>query len=118
MALTADVVQYYQRRESFVRSLVDLVLILVVGLLALPVTAGESELRDAIAGDYDYLGPLFEHFHRHPELSYVEHETAARLAAELREAGLTVTEGVGGTGVVGVLENGPGPVSCARRGSP
>ncbi len=73
-----------------------------------------ADLRSAIEADYAYLGPLFEHFHRNPELSYVEHRTAARLAAELRAAGAEVTEGVGGTGVVGVVENGPGPVVLLR----
>ncbi len=76
------------------------------------VTAGE--LGDAIAADYPYLGPLFEYFHQHPELSYVEHKTAARLAAELRAAGVEVTEGVGDTGIVGVISNGDGPVVLVR----
>ena len=44
--------------------------------------ADESLLRDAIGADYDYLAGLFEHFHRHPELSYREEETARRLARE------------------------------------
>ncbi len=105
-----------QRRETLVKFLAFLpcILVLVAGPCGAGAADGAGDLRDAIAADYDHLGPLFEHFHRHPELSYVEHETAARLAAELREAGLAVTEGVGGTGVVGVLENGPGPVVLVR----
>lgn len=82
--------------------------------IAIPCVARADALHDAVVADYDHLGPLFEHFHRHPELSYVEHATAARLAAELRDAGLEVTEGVGGTGVVGVLRNGTGPVVLVR----
>jgi amidohydrolase len=46
---------------------------------------------------------LRRHFHMHPELSFEEHETAVAIAAQLREAGLEVQEGVGGTGVVGLL---------------
>ena len=76
--------------------------------------AGAGELADVIDADYAYLGPLFEYFHQHPELSYVEHQIAPRLALELRAAGVEVTEGVGGTGVVGVIDNGPGPVVLIR----
>jgi hippurate hydrolase len=81
--------------------------------IVLPVQA--SELSDAVQSDYDdYLWPLFDHFHRNPELSTVEHETARRMAMELSLAGFEVTEGVGGTGVVAMLENGEGPLVMMR----
>jgi hippurate hydrolase len=65
--------------------------------------------------DYDaYLADLWDHFHRNPELSLVEFETAKRMAAELRAAGFTVTEGVGGTGLVAMLKNGSGPLVMMR----
>lgn len=74
-----------------------------------------AEYTQAIARDYDtHLAPLFDHFHRNPELSMLESKTAARLAAELRAAGFTVTEGVGGTGVVAILKNGAGPLVLMR----
>ncbi|VTR78463.1 amidohydrolase [Cellulomonas hominis] len=57
---------------------------------------------------------LYRDLHAHPELSGREHRTAAALAGELRASGLEVTEGVGGTGVVGVLRNGDGPVVMLR----
>ncbi|MEX2092794.1 MAG: amidohydrolase [Pirellulales bacterium] len=57
---------------------------------------------------------LYHHLHQTPELSLQERETAARFAAELKSAGLTVTTGVGGHGVVGVLENGPGKTLMLR----
>ena len=60
------------------------------------------------------LDALYRWFHQHPELSGCEVQTAARLAAELGAAGLEVTAGVGGTGVVGLLRNGDGPVVLAR----
>ncbi|MEL6679299.1 MAG: amidohydrolase [Pseudomonadota bacterium] len=41
--------------------------------------------------------------HRHPELGFEEHRTAGLVAAALRDLGLDVVEGVGGTGVVGTL---------------
>ncbi|GAA1365859.1 amidohydrolase [Catellatospora chokoriensis] len=59
-------------------------------------------------------GELYRDLHAHPELSGAEHRTAAALAARLRDAGFAVTEGVGGTGVVGVLRNGPGPTVLLR----
>lgn len=75
----------------------------------------EDGLRQAVAADYEaYLEPLFVHFHQHPELSYRETATAARIAAELRGLGVEVTEGVGGTGVVGMLRNGDGPTVMVR----
>ena len=58
---------------------------------------------------YDYL-------HTIPELGFQEHQTAAFLAGELRKAGFTVTENVGGTtGVVGVFDSGAeGPTVALR----
>ena len=52
--------------------------------------------------------------HRNPELSGHETQTAAKLAARVRSLGYDVTEHVGGTGVVAVLKNGPGPVIMLR----
>jgi len=83
--------------------------------LALPLTVQADEIRDDIAAEYDnYLDDLFLYFHTHPELSNQEVQTATRMAEELREAGFTVTEGVGGTGLVAILENGPGPLVAMR----
>lgn len=60
------------------------------------------------------LVALYKELHANPELSMHETETAARVAKELREAGLEVTENVGGHGIVGVLKNGEGPVILVR----
>jgi amidohydrolase len=57
---------------------------------------------------------LYTHLHRHPELSFHEQATSARLAKELRDVGAEVTEKVGGFGVVGLLKNGEGPVVMLR----
>ena len=82
-------------------------------LVATPLQA--DDLSDAIARDYDdNLESLFIHFHENPELSNLEFQTAARLAKELRALGYTVTEKVGGTGIVAVLENGRGPTVMVR----
>ncbi|MFB4340058.1 M20 aminoacylase family protein [Pantoea sp. CS_6] len=53
-------------------------------------------------------------FHREPELGYQEHQTSDKVAQELELAGLQVFRGLAGTGVVGTLENGAGPVIGLR----
>jgi len=74
-----------------------------------------DEITDDIAMEYEnHLADLFEHFHRNPELSFQEHATAARMAEELRAAGFEVTEGIGRTGLVAIMENGPGPMVAMR----
>ncbi|MWV27282.1 amidohydrolase [Aurantiacibacter rhizosphaerae] len=77
--------------------------------------AGPEAVQEAVETQYDsHLEDLFIWFHQNPELSLLESNTAARMAAELRAAGLEVTEGVGGTGVVGMLRNGDGPLILLR----
>jgi amidohydrolase len=53
--------------------------------------------------------------HAHPEFGFEETRTAAFVAAKLREFGLDVAEGIGGTGVVGTLTRGSGNRSIALR---
>jgi amidohydrolase len=60
------------------------------------------------------LEDFYRDLHRHPELSLQEHRTAAKLAERLRKAGYETAEGVGGTGVVGLLRNGDGPTVLLR----
>lgn len=92
--------------------------LLLLGLAcAGPLAAGDAAtaFSEEIQAHYDdHLAELFVWFHRNPELSFLETRTAARLAQELRAEGVTVTEGVGGTGIVGVIENGEGPTLLIR----
>jgi amidohydrolase len=69
-----------------------------------------AEVRAA----YPRSEALYLDLHRHPELSFHEVETAAKLANELRQLGYEVTAGVGRTGIVGVLKNGAGPTVMLR----
>ena len=62
-----------------------------------------DDLKATIAERTPELVRLRRQFHERPELAYEEHETARTIAAHLRQSGLEVTEGVGGTGVVGQL---------------
>ena len=75
----------------------------------------ENDLATSIQQDYDKrLGALFTHFHRNPELSFIEFKTAKKLASELRSSGFEVSEKVGGTGIVAILKNGDGPLVMMR----
>jgi amidohydrolase len=60
------------------------------------------------------LEDTYRDLHAHPELSMQEHRTAGIVAAWLRDCGCEVTEGIGGTGVVGVLRNGGGATVLLR----
>jgi hippurate hydrolase len=79
---------------------------------ALPAQA--QELRGAIRADMPSLLAIYRDLHSNPELSMQETRSAGIMAAEAQRLGFTVTTGVGGTGVVAVLENGPGPVLMLR----
>lgn len=86
-------------------------------LFLLQLTLGaqaDTALQSAIRKDYPYLESLYVHLHKNPEISFQEEKTAMRMAQELRSLGFTVTENVGGYGVVGVLENGEGPTVLLR----
>jgi hippurate hydrolase len=73
-----------------------------------------ADVASVVKQELPSLVTLYKELHANPELSLHETETAARIAKELREAGLEVTENVGGHGVVGVLKNGDGPVILVR----
>ena len=74
----------------------------------------DTALQMTIQEDYPYLESLYLHLHQNPELSFHEEKTSERMADELRSLGFTVTEKVGGYGVVGVLNNGEGPTVLLR----
>lgn len=63
---------------------------------------------------YPSLEALYKDLHAHPELGFKETRTAAKLAAEMRRIGFEVTEKVGGTGLVAMYKNGPGPTVLVR----
>ena len=78
-------------------------------------TANADSLAQEVESIYQSkLKDLFLHFHQNPELSTMEHQTSARLADELASLGFTVHRGVGGTGIVALMENGEGPLVMFR----
>lgn len=73
-----------------------------------------SPLAAGLDGLLPELRELYQDLHAHPELSFQEVRTARIVATRLREQGWEVTQGVGGTGVVGVLRASEGPVVLLR----
>src|SRR5262245_53415597 len=86
----------------------------LIFLLLCGTTTFAADLDSIIAKELPSLVTLYKELHKSPELSMHEQETAARLAQEMRAAGLEVTEKVGGHGLVGVMKNGDGPVILVR----
>jgi hippurate hydrolase len=82
--------------------------------LAAPAAGQEDDLGASLAEDMPGLIELYRDLHANPELSFEEVETAAKLATRARALGFDVTEGVGRTGVVAVMQNGEGPTVMLR----
>ena len=85
---------------------------LALALAASPVAA--DPLTTAVKADLPGLLDIYRDLHAHPELSFQETRSAAIMAAEAKKLGFQVTTGVGQTGVVAVMKNGPGPVLLLR----
>lgn len=87
----------------------------VLALTALTAApAAADPLEKAVKADMPSLMTLYRDLHANPELSMQEVKTSAKLAAEAKKLGFEVTTGVGKTGVVAVMKNGPGPVLLMR----
>lgn len=89
-----------------------------LSLSILPIPAFAQADPKALPGPTDgqlmMLKGIYEDFHANPELSMQEKRTAGIAAKWLNDQGFEVTEGVGGTGVVGLLRNGDGPTVLLR----
>jgi hippurate hydrolase len=82
---------------------------------AFPAAPAQADaLSEAVSKDMPSLLALYRDLHANPELSMQEVRTSKKLAAEAKKLGFKVTTGVGKTGVVAVMENGPGPVVLLR----
>ncbi|WP_075792764.1 amidohydrolase [Massilia putida] len=79
------------------------------GAAALP-----APFVEQLNANYPAIETLYQDLHRNPELGFNEHQTAAKLAERAKALGFDVTTGVGGTGVVAILRNGPGPTVMLR----
>ena len=83
-------------------------------VLLTAVACAQAPSSKEVESVYPDAHALYVDLHQNPELSAHETQTAAKLAERLRSAGYEVTEHVGGTGVVAILKNGPGPVIMLR----
>lgn len=90
---------------------------------AMAVTAGAAWADPAadrtaidvqIEKNYAGLDTLYRDIHAHPEIGMQETRTAALLASRMKALGFTVTEKVGGTGLVAIYKNGAGPTVMVR----
>ena len=87
---------------------------LLAGAALLGAPAAADPLGDQVRSDLPSLMAIYRDLHSNPELSMQETRSAGILAAEAKKAGFEVTTGVGRTGVVAVMRNGPGPVLLLR----
>jgi hippurate hydrolase len=87
---------------------------LVALAMAIAAPASADPLNDAIAADMPALMATYQDLHIHPELSFKEIRSSAILADAAKKAGFEVSTGVGKTGIVAVMRNGPGPVLLLR----
>ncbi|WP_242446016.1 amidohydrolase [Sphingopyxis lindanitolerans] len=85
-----------------------------VAALMLGTPAAAQDLSAEVQGQMPSLMTIYKDLHANPELSFMEVRSAGILATEARKLGFQVTEKVGGTGVVAVMKNGPGPVVLIR----
>lgn len=72
-------------------------------------------LPEMLTADLPFLTALRRDLHAHPELGFEEERTSAIVADLLEKAGIAVTRGLGGTGVVGTLQIGNGTRSIGLR---
>ncbi len=92
----------------------SLILLGALGAGAVHASALPPAISAQLTANYPAVEALYLDLHRHPELAFHEVETAAKLAERARALGFEVTTGVGGTGVVAILHNGPGPTVMLR----
>ncbi|QNA89958.1 amidohydrolase [Massilia sp. Dwa41.01b] len=91
--------------------------LLLAGLGAagtLQAAALPPEFAAQLDKDYPAIEALYQDLHRNPELAFNEHQTAKKLADRVKALGYEVTTGIGGTGFVAILKNGPGPTAMLR----
>lgn len=88
--------------------------LLLAAIVCATAFAQNSSTSQEVNAVYPDTYKLYLDLHEHPELSSHETSTAAKLASQLRALGYDVTEHVGGTGIVAIMKNGPGPTIMLR----
>ena len=72
------------------------------------------KIREEIKNIKDEIYTIRRHFHRYPELSFKEFNTAETISQHLNNLGISHKKGVGKTGIVGEINFGPGPTIALR----
>ena len=75
---------------------------------------GINDIVHRFRPELELFEEIYKDLHENPELSCQESRTAAIAANHLKSLGFVVHDNIGGTGVVGLLENGKGPVVLLR----
>lgn len=100
--------------------------IVIAALLVTSTALGDNPIRARARTDLTFdidsyikrrLNDLFTYYtdlHANPELSLHEKESSRKIAERLLSMGYDVSANVGGYGVVGVMDNGPGPTVFIR----
>lgn len=91
--------------------------LLFIAFLCNPILVAQSQegiISSSIAKDNDKFIAIFKDIHQNPELGFMEVRTAGIISKELKSYGYNVSEGIGITGVAGVLKNGDGPIVMYR----
>ena len=84
-------------------------------MTSLPESKRFAQVLGRYVPDLARYEEYYKDFHRNPELSRQESRTAQIIANYLKELGhYRVTDKIGGDGVVGILDNGPGPTVLLR----
>ncbi len=102
-----------QTMRSMIASLWIALFAIFLTALATTVSRG-VEPHEWVDTNLEQLVDTYQWFHSHPEVSYAEEKTSAKIAELWKQSGYEVTSGVGGYGVVGVLRNGQGPTLMLR----
>lgn len=93
----------------------EFILILMLLFFGNTLNAQNTKLiENAVNIDNERYVSIFKDIHENPELGFMEVRTSGMVAKELKSYGYEVTEGIGKTGVAGVLKNGDGPIVMYR----
>ena len=72
------------------------------------------KIREEVENIKEEIYSIRRHFHKYPELSFKEFNTAETISEYLDKLGISHKKGVGKTGVVGEINFGPGPTIALR----
>jgi len=88
--------------------------IALIFFLSTNVSAQNNKIKQLVNNDANRLIGVFKDLHKNPELAFMEVRTSGIIEKELKALGFKTITGIAKTGLVGVLENGDGPVVMFR----